>query len=65
MASDLKPCPFCGGEAGYVTCVVGGVETDFDPYAIQCKNVKCLVRPQTPALPKELLAYIWNKRAYT
>lgn len=42
---ELKPCPFCGGEAKFVQTAHGSItaESVHRNYAIQC--VKCKARP--------------------
>lgn len=54
---ELKPCPFCGGEA-----------TRFgnhrnNRYSVACKNDKCVVRPSTLFYDRQCDATkAWNKR---
>lgn len=53
---ELKPCPFCGGEAGeyLVAPLMIGIE---------CKNEKCLIQPMTPAWKRRAEATkAWNRR---
>jgi hypothetical protein len=54
--SELKPCPFCGGEA---------FEEQFHHGAwwIRCRNAGCFVRPATDLTTKERSEWIWNRRS--
>ena len=66
--SDLKPCPFCGGEAEFVF-----TPKHFTPYheaGIWCKNRKCLIHVWhrfdnsiSDDEIKEMLTELWNRRA--
>ena len=57
MSEELKPCPFCGGEAK-VTEYNGGF------VAIGCSNGKCHMHPHTFCLPSvEYATEVWNRRA--
>ena len=58
MANELKPCPFCEGEAEMITrkqCLA-------DAYSVRCKNKSCrgrvikLVRAEHQAINE------WNRR---
>ena len=57
--AELKPCPFCGGEA-YIRSF-GGLYVD----AFHKK--KCLIKPDTflisAGMPIEKQIKIWNRRA--
>ena len=57
---ELKPCPFCGGEASLVK---RKLKTGFYPsggtYYVHCKN--CLITTQ-PRSKKEPVIEIWNRR---
>lgn len=61
MSNELKPCPFCGGEAEYV-CIQGVA-------FVRCKRfIKCgAVGPQQPIgddfIAKEIAINAWNRRA--
>lgn len=53
--SKLKPCPFCGGEAGIKKdCCFGG-----DIYFVECQH--CLTRGSGEHLKANAIA-AWNKR---
>lgn len=55
MASDLKPCPFCGGEARFET--YGGTAC-----AVVCQTCGC----GTPTMRLDdgmIAADLWNRRA--
>ena len=57
MSDELKPCPFCGGEAK-MNRVGNGV------YEIVCSNNGCRVQPETPRVGDETEAVkAWNTRA--
>lgn len=53
---ELKPCPFCGGEAVFLKwgyC-----------WSVECRNDYCDVLPETAiCYTKEEAADIWNRRA--
>lgn len=58
---ELKPCPFCGGEAEFITENVLGI------YAVWCTKCKC----QTPyqfdfgkglGVSKQKAIAVWNGR---
>ena len=61
MPNELKPCPFCGGEAEYV-CTKGVA-------FVRCKRfLKCgAVGPKQPIgddfIAKEIAINAWNGRA--
>ena len=61
---QLKPCPFCGGEAfafmGTEALVWRQMEEEM---MIECKNTQCLIRPRTPWTSKEKAIEAWNRRA--
>lgn len=53
---ELKPCPFCGGEAVRVHSYLS--------YRVECANVKCNVRAETYTFDRQTDATkAWNKRA--
>ena len=56
--SELKPCPFCGGEAKI------SAENFGAKYFVRCINIKnCLVRPFTISYSTEEEAVnAWNRR---
>ena len=56
MATELKPCPFCGGEA-FVYC--SGSSSNGEFMEIICKECHC----QTPRLRDNKAIKAWNRRA--
>ncbi|MBR6029195.1 MAG: Lar family restriction alleviation protein [Clostridia bacterium] len=63
---ELKPCPFCGGEA---TVFVVGVPKGIHPddvtvmYEVDCENKNCEVSVCTMLYEtKEKAAEVWNRR---
>ena len=58
MAEDLKPCPFCGGEAEIVEVMDNPPET----IAIQCKS-GCGVSAHHKWMDESVLIKRWNTRA--
>ena len=64
MAENLKPCPFCGGEAEYkaLECNCRGVELDEGTYHfIGCKN-HCINSLWVRGTSKEEAFAKWNTR---
>ena len=62
--TELKPCPFCGGEAGFHLCAELENETVKviynDNIGVHCKHCKIA----TPPLKnKEIATEFWNRRA--
>lgn len=55
--SELKPCPFCGGEAKLR-------ETSRDIFRIECINPFCIAFDLHPFTSKESAIKAWNTRAY-
>lgn len=51
--SDLKPCPFCGGEAK--------LDIFADMYVVHCKNYGCQCQT-TAHCRKEDAVEAWNRR---
>lgn len=75
MNIELKPCPFCGGEAEARVSPNSRSEEGMSFYEVRCK--KCGVRvtgksfnfwivEYNPEKPQDLLSAVerWNKRAY-
>ena len=58
MAEELKPCPFCGGEAEIVEVRDNPPET----IAIQCKS-GCGVSVHHKWMEESVLVERWNTRA--
>ena len=53
---ELKPCPFCGGEADF-HCWKSG-------WTVECNNNYCEILPETGVYrSKEEAAEAWNRRA--
>lgn len=64
--SELKPCPFCGGEATYLHIIeieINGKMYPVDMHEYGCDNVGCSVLPSAKTLSKEQAAEWWNTRA--
>ncbi len=60
MPNELKPCPFCGGEAElYIT---KHIPSGFE-YTPRCKNKSCCGRQTKKYLVKETAVAMWNRRA--
>lgn len=70
MSVELKPCPFCGGNAKFVF-----QPRYFKPYreaGIWCQNRKCLIHvwhrfdnSMDDEDVKDMLTELWNRRAET
>lgn len=61
--TELKPCPFCGGEAVY-TDNYNGDGTGHCVYCTECGSGAAILTGATP--PEELKARVcayWNRRA--
>lgn len=55
---ELKPCPFCGGEAKIIDSIPVGVK------AVECCNWSCSIYVRTWWLEtEEEAAEAWNRRA--
>lgn len=59
MESDLKPCPFCGGE-GRVIRIPGNFPKN---YVVVCWNEGCEASLGNYSATKEEAADEWNRRA--
>ena len=58
---ELKPCPFCGGEARVVFRPVRvGAHVSRGTYYVHCKT--CLIATQ-PRKKQHLVVEVWNRRA--
>ena len=56
---ELKPCPFCGGEAIMERLAVPKWE-----YRVRCNNIRCKIQPNTwLRKSKEEASEFWNRRA--
>ena len=59
--AELKPCPFCGGEAGLFE--IKGIDNDLLAYVVGCMEDNCEIRPSIQKeLDKEVVIKIWNTR---
>ena len=56
---ELKPCPFCGGEATMriTKHIPRGLE-----YTPQCSDPSCAGRLTKKWLEKDVAVYAWNRR---
>lgn len=65
--SELKPCPFCGGEAEFSNNGLDMVSTPKDDdqvWDIWCCNEDCWLSEGADwCLTKKFAAKLWNKRA--
>ena len=60
MENELKPCPFCGGEAEmYVTPST----LRRDDYTPRCKNPSCCGRVTKKYSRRDTAVMLWNRRA--
>ena len=58
--TDLKPCPFCGGEVHFY----GWNDGNDGGYDIQCATSDCFMEDGAEYCDsKEYVANLWNKRA--
>lgn len=60
MASDLKPCPFCGGEAKIrvkPNSYLG------NKYIATCKSINCIGRVYKEWCSEAMARTAWNRRA--
>lgn len=61
--SDLKPCPFCGGEAMRKTVISPFANEPW--HYVSCENPRCRVEVVTAAYAKQRDATkAWNRRAH-
>jgi Lar family restriction alleviation protein len=61
--SELKPCPFCGGEASTEFIDYEG-DTWVGKHEVICCNDTCVVQPNTDGFePEEDAIKAWNTRA--
>lgn len=61
--TELKPCPFCGGEATSIFGImIDGKQSEWN--VIKCKNPKCRIQPSTDwHKSKSVVVREWNRRA--
>ena len=60
---ELKPCPFCGGEAVLKKVLIGVCPDDYE-YYVKCDNIICSVYLATCNRPTaEEATEDWNRRA--
>ena len=59
MEIELKPCPFCGGEAD-VICHKFKAMDDSDTYEVRCRRCYSRTQPFYPS--QEWAAKSWNRR---
>lgn len=60
MNEELKPCPFCGGQAS----IHEKTEYIYTVYRVACGNTMCGCKPSTPFSQKKVNAISkWNTRA--
>lgn len=66
MAEELRPCPFCGGEATLKDarkCLVVSRFSYIFPFSVGCENEHCEVKPYTLYCDTEAEAIAaWNRR---
>ena len=59
ILTNLKPCPFCGGDAKLKTII----DSDHYIYYVKCSNTRCKVRAYTLVYRKKHEAIqAWNRR---
>ena len=59
MSEELKPCPFCGGEADLINN-----DYVYEKWFAGCHNGKCPVQPETYIHgTKDEAINAWNRRA--
>ena len=59
MANELKPCPFCGGEAEVIT----HMQCMAKAYCVVCKDKECRGRAVKPLRDRDKAIAAWNRRA--
>lgn len=58
--TELKPCPYCGGEA--VMKIAPHIPHGYD-YTPMCKDTSCCGRLTKKWMSLEVATYAWNRRA--
>ena len=61
MATELKPCPFCGGEAIYITTAIKAGDLVKEFYSISCLD--CNAEIYKYCKTEEEAIEAWNRRA--
>ena len=68
MSDDLKPCPFCGGDAeldtrqSYRNISTGNLETAIAIYCLGCGVHQSICRGDVPDVEPEMVVELWNRR---
>lgn len=62
LMSDLKHCPFCGGEAELLITPHVPKGNDYTP---RCRDASCAGRITKKWINKETALYAWNRRTTT
>lgn len=62
--TELKPCPFCGGEAemGFIFMYLHGNEWKPEEFVPRCKNRHCMGRLDRKFYSEEMAIKAWNRR---
>lgn len=69
VSEELKPCPFCGGEAEldtlsqYTNVFTGAKETGIAIYCRDCVAEIMICRGDVPDVTPEMVEEMWNRRA--
>ena len=58
---ELKPCPFCGGEAEIFSWYIKGIANRLH-YNVRCKDCGCTRRSREYRTTKKAIE-AWNRRA--
>lgn len=66
MSEELKPCPFCGGEAKLLKDELGNTADMYGAewWYVACSNLDCGIYAKTADRPTpQEAAKLWNRRA--